>query len=171
MHTHTPLPAIATLLVPLLLAACSTDSMEELRAYVDEIHARPGERLEPFAIALDDTGYAFQGAGRDPFEPFEAGQTPPPIAIADPPREAVEELEAYALDSLRLVGTLERDGDVWGLVYAPDGVIHRVRAGNYLGRNHGRIIAVAESGLELREMHLRDGQWLDREASLPLGSS
>ena len=85
-----------------------------------------------------------------------------------PPRNQ-EELERYALDSLRMVGTLEQQSEQWGIVKGPDGVIHRVRAGNFLGQNHGKIVEVTENRIRLLEKFPdRRGEWEDREAAISL---
>lgn len=82
------------------------------------------------------------------------------------PREA---LEAFPLDTLRMVGTLDQGGQSWGLVRANDGTIHRVQPGNYLGQNHGRIANITEYEIELVEI-VPDGLggWIERQASLAL---
>ena len=41
-----------------------------------------------------------------------------------------------------MVGTIEKDGLLWALVNDGTGNIHRVQRGNYMGRNHGRIIGI-----------------------------
>jgi type IV pilus assembly protein PilP len=55
-----------------------------------------------------------------------------------------------------MVGTLERQGDVYGLVQTQDGMVHRVIPGNYIGQNDGRIVGVTDSGIEVEEL-IADG--------------
>ena len=50
-----------------------------------------------------------------------------------------EYLERFTLDSLLMVGSLARGGQDWTLIKDPDGGIHRVQVGHFLGRDHGRI--------------------------------
>ncbi len=80
-----------------------------------------------------------------------------------------EELEAHPLDSLRMVGTIEKDGGTWAIISASDGTIHRVQEGNYMGQNHGQILSIDEFSVVLREI-VPDGLggWREREASLVL---
>jgi type IV pilus assembly protein PilP len=68
-----------------------------------------------------------------------------------------EPLEDFPLDTLRLKGTVTKDGTKWGLIFAPDNTIHRVVEGNYMGQNHGRIITLSDERIELTEL-VRDGQ-------------
>ena len=113
----------------------------------------------------------------DPFEPFF--QEEPKQAEEEGKGEGSgpkpdfnrnrEELETYALDSLRMLGTLQRAGDTWAIVRSPDAIIHRISVGNYIGRNHGKIIGITEEQIDLKEI-IPDGQggWTERDASLAL---
>ena len=80
-----------------------------------------------------------------------------------------EELEAFPLDSLRMVGTLQRDDDIWAIVLASDDTVHRVQVGNYMGQNYGKIVNIQEDRVDLIEI-ARDarGRWQERPASIAL---
>jgi type IV pilus assembly protein PilP len=41
---------------------------------------------------------------------------------------------------------------MWALITASDGTIYRVRSGNYLGQNYGKIMNITEARVELSEM-------------------
>ena len=80
-----------------------------------------------------------------------------------------EELESFELDSLRMVGTLEDQNTQWGIVRDPGGTVHRVKVGNYMGTNIGKILNIFEDRIELREIIRNpDGRWIEREAALAL---
>ena len=68
-----------------------------------------------------------------------------------------------------MVGTMTREGDQVALIKSPDGLISRVNVGNYLGQNHGKVVAIKEDRVELVEI-VPDGLggWLERPASLAL---
>jgi type IV pilus assembly protein PilP len=68
-----------------------------------------------------------------------------------------------------MMGTLELDNELWGIVRSPDGTIHRVQVGNYLGRNHGKVVGISEESIDLNEI-IQDGQggWQERTAALAL---
>lgn len=84
-----------------------------------------------------------------------------------------EELEAYPLDAFTMVGMLEKGGRRVALVRV-GGLLHQVRVGQYLGQNFGRVIAISESQITLREI-VQDasGEWVERTETLQLaeGSS
>ena len=83
-----------------------------------------------------------------------------------------EPLEDYSLDQLRMVGTLTTEDMVFALVRDPSGATRRVVQGDYLGTNHGRVVAVREADISLVET-VRDGAggWMQRLGSLPLEQS
>ncbi|WP_255210623.1 pilus assembly protein PilP [Methylogaea oryzae] len=73
------------------------------------------------------------------------------------------------MDSLRMVGTLAKGKVLWGLIKAPDGTIHRVRSGNYLGKNYGKVVSVSADRIDLVEI-VADGAnaWREQPASIAL---
>jgi type IV pilus assembly protein PilP len=56
------------------------------------------------------------------------------------------------------------------LIRDPEGVIHRVPVGNYMGKNHGQVVEITETEVYLSEL-ISDGAdgWLVRQASIDLG--
>jgi type IV pilus assembly protein PilP len=80
-----------------------------------------------------------------------------------------EELEQYELDSLRMVGTMENGENQWGIIMGPDGAVHRIKVGNYMGRNTGKVLNVFEDRIELREIVKNsEGRWEERQATIAL---
>ena len=80
-----------------------------------------------------------------------------------------EPLEDLPLDSLKMVGILSTPGKVWGLVKDPDGVIHRVSVGNYLGQNYGLIKKIGETRIDLQEFFSNgEGGWIERKSALKM---
>lgn len=79
-----------------------------------------------------------------------------------------ERLESYDLSSLNMVGTLTKSGALWALISDPDGSIERVRPGNYIGRNHGKITRLTKSKIELLEIVASGQGWLERPNILEL---
>jgi type IV pilus assembly protein PilP len=70
-----------------------------------------------------------------------------------------------------MVGTLAglQEGNLWVLIRDGDGEIHRVQVGNYLGRNHGEIINISETQIDLIEI-VPSGQdnWVERPRAIVL---
>ena len=168
--------AACVVLAGLLLAGCQDQSMSDLEQFVQETLAREGGQVEPLPEIKPYEVYTYQSTGeRDPFAPFvverpeEEQQASRDNGISPDFNRIREELENNPLDAMRMAGTLEQDEEQWAIVRSPDGVIHRVQVGNYLGRNHGRIQSIHEDRIALVEI-IPDGQggWQEREASLSL---
>jgi len=157
----------ATLLAA--LAGCSND-MDEMRAKIDEIKARPSRGIQPLPeVKPYET---FEYAAADQRSPFEAGMpasATSPNGIRPDANRPREFLEQYSLDTLRMVGTLKLQGRIFGLVQTKDGLVHRVLPGNHLGQSDGRITTVEEGKISLTEI-VPDGMggFIERPAALAL---
>jgi type IV pilus assembly protein PilP len=166
------LPKAAVLLACIvLLSGCSSDNMDDLRAYVQSVKARPASRIPPLPTFETYVNFPYSAAHlRDPFAPFVpegAVAQQQPGAIKPPITHRREPLEEFPLDSLKFVGLLERAGERWAIISAPDGLIHRVNVGNYIGQNYGKITSISESKIELMETVSNGlGGWVERPAAL-----
>lgn len=166
----------------LLLGGCVSRDISDLEAWTQEVLARPGGRIKPLPAIKPYEAYTYQGAEegkRDPFEPFYKQREAQQEEVADsgltPEMEREiknrnrEELEQFELDSLKMVGTMEDKNEEWGIILDPDGVVHRVKVGNYMGRNIGKITNIFEDHIELREIiKTPQGRWEERQASIAL---
>lgn len=156
------------------MAACSTNDHSDLKTWVQEVKSRQRGAIEPLPEVKTVATFAFDPEGlRNPFEPSKDPEKTADIKISNGIQPDLmrhkEELETYSLDGLRMVGTVNLKGTVWGLVRANDGTIHRVKNGNFMGQNHGRVIQIMEERINLMEI-LPDGPgaWRERQASLAL---
>ncbi len=150
-----------------LLAGC-TSGTREVEMWVEEVKAQPAPPLDPLPVMKQFETYEYAAQGmRDPFSAPTPDKDGGPGGPDDKRRK--EALEAYPLDSLDMVGTIGSGGSLLGLVMAPDRVTYRVRPGNYLGQNDGRITAVFDDRIEMVEL-VPDGAggWLERQAKIAL---
>ena len=163
-------------LVVVLLAACS-ESTNDLEQYIASVKARPAEPISPIPPVKTYTPYEYEGIiGRDPFHQSisegsddvrSSGGSTGPRPDFD---RSKEYLERYELDTLSMVGTFSNDESYWALIRDPEGIIHRVPVGNYIGKNHGKVVNISNIEVDLSEM-ISDGAdgWIVREASIALG--
>lgn len=79
-----------------------------------------------------------------------------------------EPLENYPLDSMRMVGSVAKGGRPHALLKV-DRLLYQVAVGDHIGQNFGRITAITETELRLREL-VRDaaGEWVERPMTLQL---
>ena len=173
---------IIAILVPgaLLLGGCVSKDISDLEMWTQEVLTRPGGRIQPLPEIKPYEAYAYVSGNqntRDPFEPFyQKRQTEEVLKDenigltkemeAEIKNRNREELEQFELDSLRMVGTLENSDENWAIISDPDSTVHRVKVGNYLGRNIGKIVNIFEDRVELREV-VQDsgGRWKERQAA------
>jgi type IV pilus assembly protein PilP len=165
-------------LVSALLAACG-GQQDDLNRYIAEVKARPATPIPPIPAVRTYTPYKYEGLlGRDPFrqstsegadQVASGGPAKGPRPDLQRPREY---LERFELDTLTMVGTFSKETSEWALVQDPDGVVHRVAVGNYMGKNHGKVSEISNDEVQLSEF-IADGVggWLVREASVALGGS
>ena len=167
---------VVPFLVALTLSACEQDK-QDLNAFVDEIKSRQHSEISTIPVMKPYEQFVYKATElRDPFVPTVIDL--PPVddqavkeminnGIHPDSQRLKEALEFYSLSELVLVGTLEQESDgIWGLIRAPDGVIHRVQVGNYIGQNHGKVSAITDVDLTLKEI-IPDAKadYIERDAS------
>jgi len=170
---------IVIVVMATLVSAC-TGQQDDLNRYITEVKARPPTPIPPIPPVRTYTPYKYEGLkGRDPFRQStsagsdqvtqSANSNKGPRPDLQRPREY---LERYELDTLLMVGTFSKEASDWALIRDPDGVIHRVAVGNYIGKNHGKVSGISNGEVQLSEF-IADGVggWLVRDASIALGGS
>ena len=153
------------------LAACGGD-MDDLDQYINEVKAKPGGRIEPLPeiTPYEVFTYVADAQGlRSPFVPDTPQASGPSGGTRPDPDRSREYLESFPLDTLGMVGTMNIDQTMYGLVQTSDGLIHRVIPGNYMGQNDGRITEISESEIALVEI-ISDGigGYIERDAAVSL---
>lgn len=160
-------------LASVLLAGCGGEEFQDLRDFVKNAGADmrgkipPPPEVKPYEpfVYNNDAGLP------DPFRPRKpelraggrAGINQPDL---DRPKEALEE---FPLEGLKMVGYLYQNKIGYAVIRAPDGKLHRVKAGNYVGMNFGLIQEVTDTEVIIKEM-VQDsaGDWSERMSSLQL---
>jgi type IV pilus assembly protein PilP len=167
---------LCSLFFSTLLVGCGYDGFSDLQQYIGQVKARPKGTIEPLPEIKAVEPFVFKPEGlRDPFKSLNESEQEEDIQIAvgngikpDTSRHK-EELEAFPLDSLRMVGTVVMKTNLWGLVKASDKTIYRVQVGNYMGKNYGKIIRILTDKIELMEIVPdRPGTWREQQTSLAL---
>ena len=80
-----------------------------------------------------------------------------------------EPLEAYPLDTMSMVGSINKLKASPYALLRVDNLLYQVKVGDYIGQNYGRILRVGETELVLREV-VQDaaGEWIERNSTLQL---
>lgn len=166
-------------LLPLLaaLSGCGGGDYEDLKAFMAQAKARPKGHIEPIPTFTPYKAFSYGAtAMRSPFDKpvavKEITRLGSAAAVKPDLNRPREFLERFNLESLSMVGSLEQFGQLWILVDDGEGGVHRVRKGNYIGRNHGRIIDATETYISVIEIVSNGGDgWVERPRTLKLRDS
>ncbi len=155
-----------------LFAGCGGEQHSDLRAFVKDSENLPLGRIPPLPEVKPYQ--AIEYSAFDLTDPFKPRKIEPPKGAAvaggvvpDTNRRR-EPLEAYPLEALKMVGVLKQK-EFFGLIRTPDNNLFQVKTGNYLGQNFGRITAVSDGSIKLKEI-VQDsgGNWEEKEQTLLL---
>ena len=169
-----PAWALSAATVLLGLAACSADE-DELRGWMEQQRREVKPNVSPLQAPkkFDPQPYNVAQA----VEPFsnqkltvalkQEARQPNSMLSAELNRRK-EPLEAYPLDSMSMVGSVNKQGLPFALLRV-DNLLYQVKPGDYLGQNYGRITKIVETEVSLREI-VQDaaGEWIERGATLQL---
>src|SRR5690554_4547336 len=163
-----------TAVLALGLVGCdSSGNFADLHAFMDEVRSRPKGSIEPMPKEVVYEPFTYVAAAlRSPFQPpvkIELSSRETGSKGVQPDETRVKQfLEGFNIESFVMVGTLSNDTGSYALLRGGDGV-HRVRIGDYIGGNHGRVTAITPSGIEVIEIVSDgDGGWLERPRTLAL---
>ena len=153
-----------------LLAGCGGESHQDLRAWMADQGKNARGRVDPLPQIKPYESFAYNAFDLpDPFKPRKIEPTKGNSKLAPDLTRRREPLEAYPLESLLMVGTLEKNKTVYALVRTPDRDVYQIRAGNYVGQNFGVVTGIGESEIKLKEL-IQDGagDWTERSSTLQL---
>ena len=160
---------LAILFLMLGLAACGGGSMDDLQTFVAETGKDMQGKIEPLPQVKVYEPFTYNAFDLpDPFKPRKlstggGGGMQPDL------NRPKEPLEAYSLETLKMVGMLSRQGVVHAVIKTPDNAIYHVKKGNYVGQNFGLITQIGDGEVSLRET-VQDsaGDWSERTSALLL---
>lgn len=172
-----PRPALAAALAgALLLSAGCSGEQEELQSWMEQQRREVKPNVPPLSPPKTFVPQGYLAL--DGVEPFStqkltvgirAQETRPINAMLTAElNRRKQPLEAFPLDSMRMVGSVRRGGRPYALLRV-DNLLYQVKAGDYLGQNYGKITQITESEITLREI-VQDaaGEWIERPGSLQL---
>ncbi|QTD33876.1 pilus assembly protein PilP [Pseudomonas fluorescens] len=168
-----PIRFIALSALLLMLGGCGGDDFSDLDAYMNEERLRPPGKIEPTPTFRSYPTFTYSAANlRSPFSRQLrvdlAGQKHGSRDVKPDPNRVKQYLEGFNIEQFEMVGTIANASGSFALLRGAGGV-HRLKVGDYLGRNDGRIVAISASQVEVVEI-VPDGQgaWLERPRTIPL---
>lgn len=172
------IPILLAAALPALLAACGDSDVQEVRQWMKQTDAQAHVAVQP--LSEPKTFIPFAYASNDAVDPFN-----PNKLLAELARETAakggglkpdmdrrkELLESYPLDTVKMVGTLQKGGIIYALLQV-DRAVHQVKTGQHVGQNYGLIVGVTEGAVNIKEI-VQDatGDWVERMSKLELQES
>ncbi len=159
------------------LAACGSGN-DELRQWMSDVR----KDMKPVTPTVNEpkTFEPFLYRDQTEVDPFDPGKVTNALkalsarsssGLAPDLSRRRESLESYPLDTIVMVGELQRGPSRFALLRA-DGIVYQVKLGNYVGQNFGIVTRIAENELTLKEV-VQDaaGEWVERTSTLQLQES
>jgi type IV pilus assembly protein PilP len=162
--------AILVIAIGVSLAGCGGESHQDLRAWMAEQGKGTRGKLDPVPQIKPYEPFAYNAFDMpDPFKPRKIEPAKGGSKLAPDLARNREPLESFPLESLTMVGTLEKNRAIYALIRTPEKDVYQVRAGNHLGQDFGVITGITETDIRLREL-VQDGagDWTERISSLQL---
>jgi type IV pilus assembly protein PilP len=167
-------PLGCAVLVSVLLAACGAEQ-QELSEWMEQQKREVKPSVQPLSPPKKFNPQPYAAlTGVEPFSQQkltvalkQEARQPNSLLAAEINRRK-EPLEAYPIDSMRMVGSVVRSGRPYALLRV-DNLLYQVKAGDYLGQNYGKITRISETDVALREI-VQDaaGEWIERSSALQL---
>ena len=158
------------LVAVVLLAGCGSESHQDLRAWMAEQGKGVKGKLDPLPQMKPYEPFTYNAFDlSDPFKPRKIEPNRGSSKLAPDMSRRKEPLEAFPLESLTMVGTMQQGKSTFALVRTTERDIFQVRLGNYLGQDYGVVTAVTDSEIRLKEL-VQDsaGDWTERNSTLQL---
>jgi type IV pilus assembly protein PilP len=156
----------------MLVAGCASGDIDGLRAELKEKTRDLKGRIPPLPVVTPYQAFPYDVAmNPDPFGPAKikmAVRTSPESSVRPDTDRTKEPLEAFPLETITMVGMLKKGRDTQAIV-RHDGILHRVKVGNYMGQNFGKVMKIAEGEIVLREF-VQDTamDWVERTTVMTL---
>jgi type IV pilus assembly protein PilP len=166
-------------IILLALAGCGDSDVQEVRNWMKQVDAQTKVKVPPLAEPKVFIPFAY--ANKDEPDPFNPNKLLAELAkqaaqgggngIHPDTQRRKELLETYPLDTIQMVGTIEKKGVIYAVLQV-DRAVHQVVKGQHLGQNFGVVTGIDENSVSLKEI-VQDatGDWVERMSKLELQES
>lgn len=169
----------AALLALPVLAGCGDGGVQEVKQWMEQVRRETPVSVQKISEPKKFTPFVY--AAKDEVDPYSPMKLSAALAKLQAAKSSgalkpdldrrKEALESFPLDTIVMVGTLEKPGLSYALLRV-DKAVFQAKVGNYVGQNFGMITRIAETEVEIKEI-VRDaaGEWVERKAKLELQES
>ena len=159
--------------VAVLVVACGGESHQDLRAWMQEQGKGVKGKLDPLPQVKPYEPFAYNAFDLpDPFRPRKIEPMKGASKLAPDLSRRKEPLEAFPLESLQMVGTLQRGKTTYALVRTTEKDVYQIKVGNYMGQNFGVVVDINDGEIRLKEL-VQDGagDWTERSSTIQLAET
>ncbi|TMH08195.1 MAG: pilus assembly protein PilP [Betaproteobacteria bacterium] len=159
--------------VAVLVVACGGESHQDLRAWMQEQGKGVKGKLDPLPQVKPYEPFAYNAFDLpDPFKPRKIEPMKGASKLAPDLSRRKEPLEAFPLESLQMVGTLQRGKTTYALVRTTEKDVYQIKVGNYMGQNFGVVVDINDGEIRLKEL-VQDGagDWTERSSTIQLAET
>jgi type IV pilus assembly protein PilP len=172
------LVVLLSLLSMFILTGCFGGKDAELQQWMVEQKGNTPVNVKPVSEPKKFKPQAYtQEAAMEPFNNQkllqalrkDSSQSAANLALISPELARRKEvLESFPLDTVSMVGTLNKNNTLVALLRV-DKLLYQAKVGNYVGQNYGRITKITDSEIVLREIAQdASGEWIERKVDLRL---
>ena len=166
-------------LLSCLLAGCGDSDVQEVRGWMKQVDSEAKVAVTPLTEPKTFIPFAYQQ--KDELDPFNPNKLLAELAkqaakggsngLKPDMERRKEMLESYPLDTVKMVGTIEKKGVIHAVLQI-DRAVYQVVAGQHVGQNYGRIVSIDDGTVNIREI-VQDatGDWVERMSKLELQES
>lgn len=149
-----------------MLAGC-TSSESNLRQELDTLTQNVKGRIAPLPVIVPYEPFTYVADSLiDPFAPVKiTAKFRINSGLAPDTKRAKAYLESFPLESMKMVGTVKIKNEQYAVLVI-DGMTYRIRVGAYIGQNLGRVVAINDGGVTLKEMTQENGDWVEKTSEL-----
>lgn len=162
---------LLALIISIVVTGCGGGDYSDLDAFVQNSGKGLQGKVDPLPEVKPYTHFTYEAFDiLNPFAPRKSENTRTVSSKLQPDLTRRKEvLENFPLENLEMVGSLRQSSEIFALIRSPDGVLHRVKPGNYLGQDFGEINRISESEIKINEI-VQDGvsEWTHRVSTLML---
>jgi type IV pilus assembly protein PilP len=160
---------LASIVIVLGLTGCGGGNMDDLQTFVAETGKDMQGKIKPLPEVKVYEPFTYNAFDLpDPFKPRKLS-TGGGSGMQPDLNRPKEPLEAYSLETLKMVGVLSQHGTIEAVIKTPDNTIYHVKKGNHMGQNFGLVTQIGNTEVTLREI-VQDsaGDWSERTSTLIL---
>ena len=170
---------LRSLALAVLLTGCGDSDVAEINSWMAEVKKNTKVNVKPLSEPKTFVPFAYGVREEpDPFDPNKllaelarAAATSGDNLLRPDMNRRKEFLESFPIDTMKMVGTLNKAGVNWGLIQI-ERAVYQVKAGQRLGQNFGRVTGVADAAISIKEtVQDAGGEWVERDSKLELQES